>query len=232
MDIGPRCQIFAGATSGSAPGPQVHARHPVRRADRRDDGGPRVRDHSPGDVGRRLDQRRRRRLPDVELSRCPRLPGRRSRRAHRVHGLTGWVEVGDRAVISGLAGIHQFVRIGTLAFVSGSVPDPRTYRRTSRRGQSRPRPRRQRGGVAPRRRAGRRRRELKRAYRIDLPLRLGRDEALAQVRGTSSGVRSPSSAAGEFVDTPSVASAGPGAPGGRGVGGGRPGGLKSGCGRE
>jgi UDP-N-acetylglucosamine acyltransferase len=29
------------------------------------------------------------------------------------------VQVGDRAVISGLTGIHQFVRIGTLAMVSG-----------------------------------------------------------------------------------------------------------------
>lgn len=34
-------------------------------------------------------------------------------------GLTGFVEVEDRAVISGLVGIHQFVRIGTLAFVGG-----------------------------------------------------------------------------------------------------------------
>lgn len=34
-------------------------------------------------------------------------------------GLTGFVEVGDRAVISGLTGIHQFVRIGTLAFLAG-----------------------------------------------------------------------------------------------------------------
>jgi UDP-N-acetylglucosamine acyltransferase len=33
--------------------------------------------------------------------------------------LTGFVQVGDRAVISGLTGIHQFVRIGSLAMVSG-----------------------------------------------------------------------------------------------------------------
>jgi UDP-N-acetylglucosamine acyltransferase len=34
-------------------------------------------------------------------------------------GLTGFVQVGDRAVISGLTGIHQHVRIGTLAFLAG-----------------------------------------------------------------------------------------------------------------
>jgi UDP-N-acetylglucosamine acyltransferase len=39
-------------------------------------------------------------------------------------GLTGFVQVGDRAVISGLAGIHQFVRIGTLAFVGGCARLP------------------------------------------------------------------------------------------------------------
>jgi UDP-N-acetylglucosamine acyltransferase len=33
--------------------------------------------------------------------------------------LTGFVQVGDRAMISGLTGIHQFVRIGSLAMVSG-----------------------------------------------------------------------------------------------------------------
>lgn len=33
--------------------------------------------------------------------------------------LTGFVQVGDRAVISGMTGIHQFVRIGTLAMVGG-----------------------------------------------------------------------------------------------------------------
>jgi UDP-N-acetylglucosamine acyltransferase len=33
--------------------------------------------------------------------------------------LTGFVQVGDRAVISGMTGIHQYVRIGTLAMVGG-----------------------------------------------------------------------------------------------------------------
>lgn len=34
-------------------------------------------------------------------------------------GLTGFVQVEDRAIISGLTGVHQFVRIGTLAYVGG-----------------------------------------------------------------------------------------------------------------
>ena len=34
-------------------------------------------------------------------------------------GLTGFVEVEDRAVISGLTGIHQFTRIGAVAYVGG-----------------------------------------------------------------------------------------------------------------
>ena len=33
--------------------------------------------------------------------------------------LTGFVQVGDRAVIYGMTGFHQYVRIGTLAMVSG-----------------------------------------------------------------------------------------------------------------
>jgi UDP-N-acetylglucosamine acyltransferase len=33
--------------------------------------------------------------------------------------LTGFVQVGDQAVISGMTGIHQYVRIGTLAMVGG-----------------------------------------------------------------------------------------------------------------
>jgi len=31
----------------------------------------------------------------------------------------GHVEIGDRALISGLVGIHQFTRIGKLAMISG-----------------------------------------------------------------------------------------------------------------
>lgn len=34
-------------------------------------------------------------------------------------GLSGHVEVGDKAVISGLLGVHQFVRIGTMCMVGG-----------------------------------------------------------------------------------------------------------------
>ena len=120
LEVGPRCQIFAGAIIGFPP------------QDLKFKSGTRSGVRIGGDtVVREYATIHRASLEDgwtVIGSDCYLMAS--SHVAHDCQvgdhviltgfsGLTGFVQVGARAIISGLTGTHQFVRIGTLAFVSG-----------------------------------------------------------------------------------------------------------------
>ncbi|HSW46805.1 MAG TPA: acyl-ACP--UDP-N-acetylglucosamine O-acyltransferase [Phycisphaerae bacterium] len=45
----------------------------------------------------------------------------RGAKIYNLAALSGYVEIGESAIVSGYSGIHQFTRVGTLAFISGAA---------------------------------------------------------------------------------------------------------------